>query len=61
MTDSVVQKSKRQLRSRKVRQLLAYWILGICNNYGYVVMLSAAKDILHDHKEAENMVKQSIT
>lgn len=28
------------------RNLLAFWILGLCNNYGYVVMLSAAHDIL---------------
>lgn len=26
--------------------LVAYWILGLCNNYGYVVMLSAAYDII---------------
>ncbi|KAL0108823.1 hypothetical protein PUN28_014146 [Cardiocondyla obscurior] len=31
------------------RNLIAFWILGLCNNYGYVVMLSAAHDILH-HK-----------
>lgn len=29
------------------RDLVAYWILGVCNNYGYVVMLSAAHDILN--------------
>uniref|UniRef100_A0A914HF81 Battenin n=1 Tax=Globodera rostochiensis TaxID=31243 RepID=A0A914HF81_GLORO len=28
------------------RNLLAFWLLGLCNNFGYVVMLSAAKDIL---------------
>lgn len=28
------------------RDLTAYWILGLCNNYGYVVMLSAAHDII---------------
>lgn len=28
------------------RDLAAYWILGLCNNYGYVVMLSAAHDII---------------
>lgn len=28
------------------RNLIAFWILGLCNNYGYVVMLSAAHDIL---------------
>ncbi|KAB0801466.1 hypothetical protein PPYR_05821 [Photinus pyralis] len=33
------------------RSLVAYWILGLCNNYGYVVMLSAANDILHQQTE----------
>lgn len=32
------------------RTLIAFWILGLTNNYGYVVMLSAANDILHDAK-----------
>ncbi|XP_058812030.1 battenin [Topomyia yanbarensis] len=30
------------------RDLVAYWFLGMCNNYGYVVMLTAAHDILKD-------------
>lgn len=33
--------------SGRWRDLTAYWILGLCNNYGYVVMLSAAHDIIH--------------
>lgn len=28
------------------RDLTAFWLLGLCNNYGYVVMLSAAHDII---------------
>lgn len=28
------------------RDLVAYWIFGLCNNFGYVVMLTAAHDIL---------------
>lgn len=24
------------------RDLVSYWIFGMCNNYGYVIMLSAA-------------------
>ncbi|XP_020711356.2 battenin [Athalia rosae] len=28
------------------RNLVAFWMLGLCNNYGYVVMLSAAHDII---------------
>jgi hypothetical protein len=31
---------------RNYGNLVAYWILGLCNNFGYVVMLSAAHDIL---------------
>ncbi|XP_055543278.1 battenin [Wyeomyia smithii] len=30
------------------RDLVAYWFLGLCNNYGYVVMLTAAHDILKE-------------
>uniref|UniRef100_A0A0N5AMN0 Battenin n=1 Tax=Syphacia muris TaxID=451379 RepID=A0A0N5AMN0_9BILA len=30
----------------KLRDELAFWILGLCNNFAYVVMLSAAEDIL---------------
>lgn len=30
------------------RDLTAYWIFGLCNNFGYVVMLTAAHDILDE-------------
>ena len=30
----------------KWKNLLAFWFLGLCNNFGYVIMLSAAADIL---------------
>lgn len=33
-------------RSAKKRDLISFWILGLCNNYGYVVMLTAAMDII---------------
>lgn len=29
------------------RDILAYWILGLGTEFGYVVMISAASDILH--------------
>lgn len=32
------------------RNLVAYWILGLCNNYGYVVMLTAANDIIAEQE-----------
>lgn len=44
-----------QEQGRSYGNLVAYWILGLCNNFGYVVMLSAAHDILsqnfHDNVE----------
>lgn len=30
------------------RDLVAYWFFGLCNNFGYVVMLTAAHEILGD-------------
>ena len=35
------------------RDLTAYWMLGLCNNYGYVVMLSAAHDIISQFQTDE--------
>ncbi|KAJ8676049.1 hypothetical protein QAD02_011835, partial [Eretmocerus hayati] len=43
------------------RNLLAFWVLGLCNNYGYVVMLSAAHDILNDGKHEEEHVNTNET
>jgi hypothetical protein len=30
------------------RDLLSYWMFGLCNNYGYVIILTSAYDILKD-------------
>lgn len=32
--------------------LVSFWILGLCNNFGYVVMLSSAHDILKSNSAA---------
>lgn len=40
------------------RDLVAYWILGLCNNYGYVVMLSAAHDIIGQFSETVSINKK---
>lgn len=37
------------------RDLTAYWVLGLCNNYGYVVMLCAAHDIIARLNPEENV------
>lgn len=36
------------------RDLVAYWILGLCNNFGYVVMLTAAHDILAELEDKDD-------
>lgn len=37
-----------EVRNRsKLKDLVAFWIFGLCNNYGYVVMLTAAEDIIN--------------
>lgn len=41
-----VETAKKIKDTSRWRDLTAYWILGLCNNYGYVVMLSAAHDII---------------
>ncbi|CAI2299395.1 unnamed protein product [Caenorhabditis sp. 36 PRJEB53466] len=38
------------------RNSVAFWLLGLCNNFAYVVMLSAAKDIL-EKEDAEHIEK----
>ncbi|CAI4223088.1 unnamed protein product [Auanema sp. JU1783] len=49
-------RNARQNRSTR-RNLISFWILGLCNNFAYVIMLSAAKDILekeHDGHPANS-------
>nr|KAF6283678.1 CLN3 lysosomal/endosomal transmembrane protein, battenin [Pipistrellus kuhlii] len=36
------------------KNVVGFWILGLCNNFSYVVMLSAAHDILSHQKESGN-------
>lgn len=39
----------------KWRNTLSFWILGMCNNYGYVVMLSAAIDIINRYHRSSSV------
>lgn len=32
---------------KQVRDVIAFWIFGLANNFAYVIMLSAAEDIIH--------------
>ncbi|GMS99726.1 hypothetical protein PENTCL1PPCAC_21901, partial [Pristionchus entomophagus] len=39
-------KKKKMVDATTVRNLIAFWLFGLCNNYAYVIMLSAAGDII---------------
>ncbi|CAG5133749.1 unnamed protein product [Candidula unifasciata] len=36
------------------RNMVSFWIFGLCNNFAYVVMLSAAHDILKEEEKPSN-------
>lgn len=40
--------------------LVSFWILGLCNNFGYVVMLSSAHDILKSNSATSGSNEVSI-
>ncbi|XP_072402254.1 battenin [Diabrotica undecimpunctata] len=46
-------------KSRRLRALIAYWILGLCNNYGYVVMLTAANEIVNKETGGDTTSKET--
>ncbi|KAL1493451.1 hypothetical protein ABEB36_011500 [Hypothenemus hampei] len=57
MTESALDTLPNFRRKHLIRSLIAYWILGLCNNYGYVVMLTAANDIISQYEEPEESSK----
>eukprot|EP00058_Branchiostoma_floridae_P000193 XP_002585681.1 hypothetical protein BRAFLDRAFT_116756 [Branchiostoma floridae] len=50
-TDTAPQES---VKTFAWRNIVAFWFLGLCNNFGYVVMLSAAHDILKQEEHQGN-------
>lgn len=47
--------------SEKWRNLIGFWILGLCNNFAYVIMLSAAHDILKDQEQKDHRESHNTT
>ncbi|XP_010621829.1 battenin isoform X1 [Fukomys damarensis] len=41
-------------RGAQWKNVVGFWILGLCNNFSYVVMLSAAHDILRQERASGN-------
>lgn len=46
-------KDKKKKKWYYIRSLIAFFILGLTNNYGYVVMLSGAHDIINELEKHE--------
>uniref|UniRef100_A0A0B6ZW08 Battenin n=2 Tax=Arion vulgaris TaxID=1028688 RepID=A0A0B6ZW08_9EUPU len=46
--------SDRQVGKMGTRNMVSFWIFGLCNNFAYVVMLSAAHDILKEEEQSHN-------
>ncbi|CAF5052638.1 unnamed protein product [Rotaria sp. Silwood1] len=47
---SIADEPKRAKHGKWRLEFIGFWLLGLCNNFGYVVMLSAAHDILKQEK-----------
>lgn len=50
---------KRRSDPQLWRDILAYWILGLACEFGYVVVISAAHDILHGFGSSSNVIVKS--
>ncbi|XP_078126443.1 battenin [Sander vitreus] len=56
-----VQRSDSTGRCTQWRNWSGFWLLGLCNNFAYVVMLSAAHDILKKQETANTTASTSAT
>ncbi|GFQ90936.1 battenin [Trichonephila clavata] len=43
----------------RIRNLIGFWLLGLCNNYPYVIMLSAAFDLLYKNNGESSNTDQT--
>jgi len=41
--------------------VISFWLLGLCNNFAYVIMLSAANDILSSKNDTNSTVSTNTT
>ncbi|RZC35719.1 CLN3 domain containing protein [Asbolus verrucosus] len=54
-----VKTSREEKEKKPWRALISYWVLGLCNNYGYVVMLTAANDLIGETEERKKNVERN--
>nr|XP_057905909.1 battenin isoform X2 [Doryrhamphus excisus] len=55
----IIQEIHTNSRCRQWRNWVGFWLLGLCNNFAYVVMLSAAEDILQKQETHNGTVYNS--
>ncbi|KAK5980559.1 Battenin [Trichostrongylus colubriformis] len=53
--------SKGSSTTTDVRNMISFWIFGMCNNFGFSVMLSAAQDILSRRERSPSQQNPEIT
>lgn len=51
--DADTEKATKSVENKVWRDVMAYWILGLCTEMGYILMLCAAHDILHGFQESK--------
>lgn len=56
-----VEKDEKTKDGQLWRDLVGFWVLGLCNNFGYVVMLSAAHDIIARFDKVHEQTAGEIT
>ncbi|VDK77229.1 unnamed protein product [Onchocerca ochengi] len=58
---SIAPRSSARQKWETTRILASFWIFGLCNNYAYVIMLSAAEDILEqEHQNTTTVEKKCL-
>lgn len=45
-----------EVMNRYKKNLIGFWLLGLFNNYSFVIMLSAAHDLIHDNENTNTNV-----
>ncbi|KAL3271610.1 hypothetical protein HHI36_022085 [Cryptolaemus montrouzieri] len=53
-TDEEIAVEHKNLKIRYYRSVISFWILGVCNNFGYVAMLTGAENIIQENTEKKN-------
>lgn len=53
---ATTESKKKRSDTQLWRDILAYWILGLACEFGYVVVISAAHDILHGFNHSANVI-----